>query len=135
MQMYWLFKTEPGDYSYEDLVRDGQTAWTGVQNPQALKNLRSVSPGDEVLFYHTGKEKCVVGVAQAISSSYVHMNGDTVVDIVARYLLRRPVSLREVKDVPDFAEWALVRQPRLSVMPVSPDHWQLIHELAARDEV
>lgn len=130
--MYWLFKTEPNDYSYDDLVSDGRTSWTGVKNFQAIGNLKKVNPGDLVFVYHTGKEKAIIGVAEAMTAAFEHESGDTVVDLTPKYALRRPVSLKEVKETPIFAEWALVRQSRLSVMPVTAEHWQLIHEMAGR---
>jgi len=130
--MYWLFKTEPNDYSYSDLVNDGRTSWTGVKNFQAIGNLKKVSPGDLVFIYHTGKERAIIGVAEAMTAAYTHENGDTVVDLSPKALLKRPVSLKEVKETPAFTQWALVRQSRLSVMPVTPEHWALIHEMACR---
>jgi predicted RNA-binding protein with PUA-like domain len=128
--MYWLLKTEPSDYSFADLARDRATAWTGVKNFQAIKNLKLVNLGDEVFIYHTGKEKAIIGVAKVVAPAYKHDNGDTTIDISPLYPLKRPVTLREVKADPRFAEWELVRQARLSVMPVSGEHWQLVHEMA-----
>jgi predicted RNA-binding protein with PUA-like domain len=128
--MYWLLKTEPTDYAYADLAREGTTAWTGVKNFQAIGNLKKVQAGDELFIYHTGKEKAIIGVAQAVSSAYTHNNGDTVIDIKAMYPLKRAVTLAEIKADARFAEWELVRLPRLSVMPVSAEHWQLVHEVA-----
>lgn len=128
--MYWLFKTEPKDYAFADLIREGQTVWSGVKNSQARGNLRKIEPGDEIFIYHTGREKCIVGVAQAVSTSYEREDDDTVVDITHKYALARPVLLSEIKAVSDFLPWALVRQPRLSVMPVTPEHWFLLHDMA-----
>lgn len=129
--MYWLLKTEPNDYSFQDLTRDGSTVWTGVKNFQAIKNLKLVQLGDEVFIYHTGKEKAIIGVAKVITPGYTHDNGDTVIDISPLYPLKRPVTLREIKADPQFADWELVRQARLSAMPVTGEHWQLVHEMAA----
>lgn len=129
--MYWLFKTEPNDYSYDDLTKDGQTTWNGVKNFQAINNLKKIVADDEVLIYHTGKEKAIVGVARVTTPAYKHNNGDTVVDIVPLYYLKRPVTLSEVKADPRFTQWELVRQARLSVMPVSGEYWQLVHEIAS----
>ena len=128
--MYWLFKTEPGDYSFSDLLREGQTVWSGVRNALARASLRKVEPGDEIFIYHTGKERAIVGVAQAVSTSYERDGDDTVVDIAARYALAKVVPLSDIKGNPQFAAWDLVRLPRLSVMQVSPDHWFSLHEMA-----
>lgn len=130
--MYWLLKTEPADYAFSDLVRDGATAWTGVKNFQAIGNLKKIQEGDELFIYHTGKEKAVIGVAQALSPAYTHNNGDTVIDLKAVYPLKRAVTLAEIKADSRFSEWELVRLPRLSVMPVTGEHWQLVHELASQ---
>lgn len=128
--MHWLLKTEPSDYAYNDLVRDNSAAWTGVKNFQAIGNMRKANKGDEVFVYHTGKEKAIVGVARILEPAYTHSNGDTVIDIAPLYPLARPVTLAEVKAEPRFADWALVRQSRLSVMPVSEEQWQLVHQMA-----
>lgn len=128
--MYWLFKTEPGDYSYTDLTRDGSTVWSGVRNALARAYLRKVEPGDEIFIYHTGKEKSIVGVAQAIGTSYEREESETVVDIVPRYALARPVTLWEIKGREQFLAWELVRLPRLSVMPVAVEDWFALHEMA-----
>lgn len=130
--MYWLFKTEPNDYSFHRLQQEGGTTWTGVKNFQAIRNLKAVNEGDEIFIYHTGKEKAIIGAARVTKAAYQHESGDTVVDLVPIYPLRRPVGLGEIKGDPRFFEWELVKQPRLSVMPVTGEHWQLVHELAAK---
>ena len=99
--MKWLFKEEPTHYSYDEFVKDEGTVWEGVKNPVAQKHLRSVKKGDSVFYYHTGKEKAVVGIAKAVGNAYVDPKDKTgkrhVVDIVPRKKLKRPVTLKEIK--------------------------------------
>lgn len=116
----WLLKTEPSDYAYDDLERAGKAVWDGVRNAVALKHLRSIRKGDEVLVYHTGAEKAVVGVARATSDAYPDPKDAAlaVVDLAPVRRLERPVTLAAVKADPAFAAWELARLPRLSVMPV-----------------
>jgi predicted RNA-binding protein with PUA-like domain len=118
----WLLKTEPSDYAYDDLERAGKAVWDGVKNAVALKHLRSIRKGDEVLVYHTGDEKAVVGLAKATSDAYAGPKDAAlaVVDLAPVRRLKRPVTLAAVKADPAFAAWELARLPRLSVMPV-PD--------------
>ncbi len=129
--MTWLFKEEPTHYSYDSLERDGRTVWSGVRNPVAQKHLREVRKGDRILYYHTGKEKAIVGTATADRDAYpdpADASGRSfVVDVVPRARLSRPVTLAEIKATPAFADFPLVRVPRLSVMPV-PD--RELHEIA-----
>lgn len=135
---YWLAKTEPDSYSYTDLERLGRDRWNGVKNFTALKHIGRMKPEDLVFIYHTGKEKSVVGVAEVVSSPYPDPSEADkrflVVDVKPRYRLTWPVTLKEIKRNPAFAEWELVRQSRLSVMPVTEEHWQLIHGLAGQPE-
>jgi len=118
----WLFKTEPGDYSYADLERDGHTVWDGVGNNWALKNLREVKAGDRALIYHTGKDKAVMGEAKVVSDPYPDPELDdpkmAVVDVEPVRAWTHPVKLAEIKANPAFADFMLVRFSRLSVMPV-----------------
>ena len=118
----WLFKTEPGDYSYADLERDGHTVWDGVGNNWALKNLREVKTGDRALIYQTGKDKAVMGEARVVSDPYPDPELDdpkmAVVDVEPVRAWTRPVKLAEIKADPAFADFVLVRFSRLSVMPV-----------------
>jgi predicted RNA-binding protein with PUA-like domain len=116
--MKWLFKTEPSDYSYERLVKDGRTAWIGVKNALALKHLRQVKKGDEIAIYHTGGEKAVVGIARAVADA----KGDAVQ--VAPVRAVTPVPLAAVKADPRFKDFALVKMGRLSVMPVPDALWK-----------
>ena len=132
--MNWLFKEEPTHYSYDDLVRDGRTSWTGVRNPVAQRHLRSVRKGDRIFFYHTGKEKAVVGVAKAIGPAYPDPADKTgklvALDIAPVKKLARPVRLAEVKADKAFASFPLVRIARLSVMPVTDDEWDRIEKMS-----
>jgi predicted RNA-binding protein with PUA-like domain len=126
----WLFKSDPETYSFFDLERDGKTVWDGVSNNLALKHLRSVGKGDSVLIYHTGEERAVVGVAEILTAAYPDPKQKdprlVVVDIKAVKRLQRPVSLDEIKKQASLKDFALVRLPRLSVMPVSEDQWNAI---------
>jgi predicted RNA-binding protein with PUA-like domain len=132
--MNWLFKEEPTHYSYDDLVRDGKTSWSGVKNPLAQKHLRSVKKGDRVFYYHTGDEKAVVGIARAASDAYPDPNDKAgklvTVDVVPGKKLKRPVSLAEIKARAFFEEFPLVRISRLSVMPVSDKEWSEIEKMS-----
>lgn len=127
---YWLLKTEPAEYSYDDLERAGQDMWDGVRNGAAQKNMRAMQPGDLTLIYHTGNERAMIGVAEVVSPPYPDPTDEkqraVAVDVAARGRLPRPISLAEVKRIPAFADWELVRQPRLSVVPVHPDWWSLL---------
>ncbi len=132
--MNWLFKEEPTHYSYDDLVRDGRTSWTGVRNPVAQKNLRAVKKGDRIFFYHTGNEKAVVGIAKAAAESYADPADKSgklyAVDVLPVRKLPRPVTLASIKADKSFATFALTRVPRLSVMPVTDDEWDRIEAMS-----
>jgi predicted RNA-binding protein with PUA-like domain len=127
----WLLKTEPGEYSYDDLARDGRAVWDGVRNPVALKHLRSIRTGDECLIYHTGTERSVVGLARAATDAYPDPADHrlVVVDVIPLRRLSRPVSLAAIKADPRFRAWELARVPRLSVMPVPEHLWEAILEM------
>jgi len=131
----WLFKEEPTHYGYADLVRDGRTLWGGVTNNLALQHLRRVRPGDEEFFYHTGKEKAVVGVMRVTGGPRPDPDADdeklVAVEVKAVRRLARPVTLAEIKADAALADWELVRLPRLSVLPVSDAQWQRIEELTS----
>jgi predicted RNA-binding protein with PUA-like domain len=131
---YWLVKTEPNEYSYADLEKLGQDRWNGVRNFVALRNLRKMFPGDLVFVYHTGKQKAIIGVAEVLAAAYPDPAGQdarhVVVDLAPRYRLKRPVTLKEIKAEPRFGGWELVRQSRLSVMPVDEVYWSLVQHLA-----
>ncbi len=136
----WLFKQEPGVYSYADLVQDGRTVWDGVTNALALKHLRQVQLGDRVFFYHTGKDKAVVGEMRVVAGPRPNPSAtnpaQVVVEVQAVQPLPRPVSLVEIKADALLAGWDLVRLPRLSVMPVSAEQWERVEALggAARND-
>lgn len=129
----WLLKTEPGDYSWGDLARDGGTVWDGVGNNLALIHMRQVRPGDRALLYHTGKERAVVGVARVTSEPYPDPEHDdpkrVVFDIEPERPFKHPVTLQEIKAEPVFEGWDLIRNPRLSVMPVPREMWERLLEM------
>jgi predicted RNA-binding protein with PUA-like domain len=126
----WLLKTEPSTYSFDDLVRDKRTTWDGVSNPVALSHLRTMRKGDQAFVYHTGTEKAIVGIARVASDPRPDPKlGDprlVVVDLEPVRALRKPVTLAAVKADRRFADFALVRISRLSVMPVGPDLWKAL---------
>lgn len=128
----WLLKTEPEEYSYADLERAGRDVWDGVKNPQAQGYLRRMQPGDLVFIYHTGGERAVVAIARVTSAPYPDPQAPdrVVVDVEPVRRLARPVPLATIKADPFFADWALVRQGRLSVMPVTEEQWQRVLALA-----
>jgi len=135
MKNFWLVKQEPSDYSWSDFVDDGGTSWTGVRNYTARNNLRRMSKGDEVLFYHSGEEKTVVGIANVARTAYrdtTAKEGDwSAIDLVPIKPLRRPVTLREIKAKPALKKIALVRQFRLSVMALSEEEFGTIVRMAS----
>jgi predicted RNA-binding protein with PUA-like domain len=126
----WLLKTEPGEYSWADLVRDGRATWDGVTNPVALKHLRAMKAGERAVVYHTGDERAAVGVARVVRAAYPDPEGDgeklVVVDIEPLEPLARRVTLAELKASALFAQSPLVRQGRLSVVPLTPEQWTAI---------
>jgi predicted RNA-binding protein with PUA-like domain len=132
----WLVKEEPSHYSFEQFRKDGRTQWTGVKNPLAQKHLRAIRKGDEVFYYHTGDVKAVVGIAKAVTDAYADP-GDAsgksfTVDLVPVAPLRAPVTLAAIKGDAFFADFALARMPRLSVMPVTEAQWKRIVEMGGR---
>ena len=126
MSQYWILKTEPSEYAFADLQRDGRTRWDGISNPVALKHLRSMHRGDQAMIYHTGDEKRVVGLATVASEP----DADAVVELEAGRNLPSPVTLAAVKADPAFKDLALVRQGRLSVVPVPPEMWKKLLVMA-----
>ncbi|HEX9273406.1 MAG TPA: EVE domain-containing protein [Candidatus Binatia bacterium] len=130
----WLFKTEPSVYSFQQLQRDKKTMWDGVKNNLALKNLKDINKGDEILIYHTGDEKAAVGVARALSGAYPDPSQKNpkllVVDIEAVKPLPRPVTLAQVKANKKLANFDLVRLSRLSIMKVSDEQWDTVEGMA-----
>ena len=131
---YWLFKEEPTHYNFADLERDGVTVWNGVSNNLARKHLRNVRSGDRIWYYHTGKEKAIVGEMRAVGDPQPDPDsGDpkaVVLEVKAVRRLQQPVSLDQVKKDPLLAEWDLVRLPRLSVMPLEEAQWHRVEELS-----
>lgn len=135
MKNFWLVKQEPSDYSWDDFVKDGSTSWTGVRNFTARNNLRRMAKGDEVLFYHSGEEKAVVGIAKVTRIAYpdkTAKDGDwSAVNLAPVKALRRPVTLREIKAKRELKSLALVRQSRLSVMPLGLKEFRAIVKMGA----
>jgi predicted RNA-binding protein with PUA-like domain len=131
---YWLVKQEPSAYSWDDFVKDGKTAWTGVRNFQARNNLRAMRLGDRVLFYHSVKEKSVIGEAEVVRESYADPTaeeGDWIsVDLKPIRALPHPVSLKKIKADKQLAGFVLLRNSRLSVMPVSAQEYRAIADLS-----
>ena len=132
--MRWLVKEEPGTYGYDQLTKDGKTVWSGVKNPLAQIHLRSIRKGDRILYYHTGKEKSVVGIAKAIRNAYPDPADPSgklfAVDLAPEKKLLKPVTLAAIKADNVFAMFPLVRISRLSVMPVTDREWAQIEKLS-----
>lgn len=134
MPQYWLIKSEPSSYSFEQLQKDRRTSWTGIRNFEARNNLRAMKPGDLLFYYHTGDEKQVVGVARVAS----HPGPDrtakpgeewVAVDVEPVSPLKLPVTLSTVKTTETLAEFGLVKKGRISVIPVKPAEWKKILSL------
>lgn len=132
---YWLLKTEPSTYSYHNLERDKKTTWDGVSNNLALKHIREMQKGDLAFIYHSGEEKAMVGIAEITSMPYADPRQAeeklVVMDLKTKEKLKHPVSLAAVKSQKEFAQFELVRMPRLSVMPVSAAHWKMLLAMSA----
>ena len=128
---YWILKTEPSAYSYEDLERDGQTRWDGVRNYQARNNLSQMRFGDHCLIYHSMGPKEIVGAAVIAATAYPDPkdNNWVVVDIKAAKRLGKPVTLSDLKAHPKLKHISLVKQTRLSVCPITKEDWDLIWSL------
>jgi len=130
---YWLFKEEPGCYTWEQLQRERTTIWDGVANNLALRHLRSVRKHDQVFFYASGGVKAILGIMRTVSDPYPDPKSDdprlVVVEVEPLRPLPHPVTLAEIKSDPAFADWELVRISRLSVMPVSLERWRRIEAL------
>ena len=138
-QMHWLFKEDPTHYSFDDLLKDGKTSWTGVHNNLALIHLRKVKKGYQILYYHTEEEKQIVGTMEAISDAYsidkskpLKSSKKIAVDVKPLTKFQNPVSLATLKSDRRFKEFPLIKLPRLSVMPVSEQEWRWLEELAAK---
>lgn len=132
---YWILKTEPSTYSFADLEREGTTVWDGVSSAPALLHLRAMQAGDHALIYHSGDERAVIGHAEIVSAPYADPKLDdprrVVVDVQGGARLRQPVPLSAIKADPAFAQLGLVRQSRLSVVPVSEELWTKLIEMGS----
>jgi predicted RNA-binding protein with PUA-like domain len=130
--MNWLVKEEPDNYSYSQFRSDKTTVWAGVRNPVAQRNLREMKKGDRVFFYHTGKQKAIIGTATVSKTAYPDPKDGSlaVVELAAGKALKRPVTLAEIKADKRFATMPLVRIARLSVQPVTDDEWELIEGMS-----
>lgn len=137
--MYWLVKSEPSVYSFDTLVKDKHTAWTGVRNYAARLHLNGMKKGDEVLYYHSNEGTEIVGIAKVIKESYQDPTTDderwVAVDIKAHKKLKKPVTLTQIKADKRLAEMALVRISRLSVQPVTNKEWKIIMEMAGENNM
>jgi predicted RNA-binding protein with PUA-like domain len=128
---YWLMKSEPHVYSWDDLVRDGATDWDGVRNNAARLHLRAMKPGDEAFFYHSGEERAAVGIMTIAGAGKPDGEDGAWVKVpVAPVKPLKPVTLQAIKAEPKLAAMELVRQSRLSVSPVRDEEWALILEMA-----
>jgi predicted RNA-binding protein with PUA-like domain len=130
----WLLKTEPSEYSFDKLLNDGKTVWDGVSNNAALKHMRGMQKGDRAIIYHSGNEKAMIGLAEIASDPFADPKQRdpklVVVEIKAGKRLPRAVPLSEIKAEKSMADFALVRIPRLSVMPVNEKQWQKLMKMA-----
>ena len=137
MMAHWLMKTEPGDYSWEQLVEDRGATWDGVHNHQAARNMRAMKEGERAFFYRSMENPGVVGIMEIVRAAYQDP-GDprasfVLVDVAPVMPVRHEVSLKQIKAEPRLAHLALVRQSRLSVSPVDDEAWRLICEMAGVD--
>lgn len=127
---YWLVKSEPGAYSWDDFVKLGRDHWDGVRNYQARNNMKLMKVGDEVLFYHSVNEKQIVGIASVVKEYYQDPTTEddrwVVVDLEPIRKLEKPVTLAQIKSDKEFEGFALIKNSRLSVMPVSKEHFEII---------
>ena len=127
---YWLIKTEPGDYSWDDLVKDKKTFWDGVRNFQARNNLKNMKEGDLCLYYHSVNEKSAVGIAKVVREHYQDPTTDdqrwVVVDVVPESAFKKPVTLAEIKADARLTDMVLVRNSRLSVQPVKREEFDIV---------
>ena len=132
---HWLIKSEPSAYSWEQLVKDKKTSWTGVRNAQASSNLKAMKVGDRCFFYHSNEGKEIVGIAEVVKAAYpdpTDKEGKAVtVDVKAIEPVKQLVTLAAIKAEPKLKEFGLVRQSRLSVAPVSDEQWKLIMKMSA----
>jgi predicted RNA-binding protein with PUA-like domain len=132
---HWLLKSEPSAYSWDQLVKDKRTSWTGVRNPQAALNLKAMKAGDLCFFYHSNEGKEIVGIAKVLKAAYpdpTDKAGKAVaVEVAAVEPVKQPVTLAAIKADPRLKDFGLVRQSRLSVVPVNDEQWKLILKMSA----
>lgn len=128
----WLCKQEPSCYSFDDLLRDGSTTWDGVRNPMARIHMRQMKKGDRVFFYHTGKEKAIVGEMVVSADASPDPKDETAVVVEVRPVrkLANPVTLAQIKAVKELAHWDLVKISRLSVVPVTDAQWRRVQKMS-----
>lgn len=131
---YWLMKTEPGTYSWDDLVKDKKTIWDGVRNFQARSNIKAMKKGDIIFIYHSGEGKEIVGLAKVSKEHFPDPkdNDWSVVEISADKKLKRPVTLAEVKATKKLSDMVLVRSSRLSVQPVKKEEFDLVIQMSQK---
>lgn len=131
---YWILKSEPTTYSFDNLVNDKKATWDGIRNPQALIHIRSMKKKDLAMIYHSNEGKCIVGIAEIVSEPYpdpkLKETKFTVIDLVPKYKLKKQVTLSEIKANAKFAELKLVKQSRLSVIPVPEVMWKELLRMA-----
>jgi len=132
---YWLIKSEPTVYPWAQLVKDKRTSWTGVRNAQAAINLKAMKPGDRCFFYHSNEGKEIVGIAEVVKTAYPDPTDEAgkavTVDVKAVEPIKTPVTLAAIKAEPKLKEFGLVRQSRLSGVPVSDEQWTFIVMMSA----
>ena len=135
MIKYWLLKSEPNAWSWDDQVRDGQSMWDGVRNYQARNNLKKMKKGDLCFFYHSVIEKSIIGIVRVVREFYLDPTDKTgrfvVVDIKAVKKLKKSVSLDQIKNHKSLNNIALVKQSRLSVMPITKKEWDIINKISS----
>ena len=133
---YWLMKSEPHSYSWDELVRDGGTEWDGVRNPAARLHLRAMKVGDEGLFYHSGDDKAAVGIMRITREGAPDPKDSNWVSVAVAPVrpLAKPVTLKAMKAEPRLARLEMIRQSRLSVSPVRDEEWAVLLEMAEGDE-
>ena len=127
---YWLVKSEPFKYSWDQLVKDGKTFWNGVRNYQAANNMKAMKKGDQIFFYHSNEGLAVVGICEVAKEYYPDHTDETgkfgMVDVKPVRPLKTAVTLADIKATPELTDVALIQQSRLSVMPITPAQWKLI---------
>lgn len=135
---FWLIKSEPDAFSWDEQVANGVEPWTGVRNHQAKKNLAAMKNGDRAFFYHSNVQRAIVGVVEVVREAYPDPTAETgqwvCVDVKAVGPMPQPVTLAEIKQSAELEDLALVRQSRLSVCPVSADHWDILCRMGGRKE-